>query len=115
MGSDYSLQGVAIGTVWNMDGGSRGQCLGVHDFLWPRDGLAVTSHLSFVLWLSGGLSCPCDLSHLPLPKLEPEPDEPNELKRLPLDPQLDAEPQPGLLSISFGSEPCDDEVRHSGT
>ena len=47
-------------------------------------------------------SCPLAWDHagdpsqdpLPLPDLEPEPDEPDELKELRLDPQLDTEPLP---------------------
>ena len=58
MGSEDSLRGVARGVEWNMGGGGRGRCSGVHDFLQPCDGLVLTPHLCFVLQLSDGLSCP---------------------------------------------------------
>ena len=66
VGSEDSLWGTAIGVEWNMGGGRRGWCAGVHDLLRSRDGLALVSCHCFTLRLSDGLSCPCDLSHLVL-------------------------------------------------
>ena len=66
VGSEDSLRGTAIGVEWNMGGGGRGRHSGVCDFLRLREGLALASRLCFVLRLSDGLSCLCDLSHLPL-------------------------------------------------
>ena len=66
MGSEDSLQGVAMGVEWNMGGGGRGRRSGVRDFLRLHDRLVLTPCLCFVLQLSDGLSHPCNLSRLPL-------------------------------------------------
>ena len=65
-GSEDNLWGMAKGVEWNMGGGSRGWRSGVCNFLRPRNGLALTPHLCFVLQVSNGLSCPHNLSCLPL-------------------------------------------------
>ena len=64
--SEDSLHNASRGVEWNMGGGSKGRSLGVRNFLWSHDGLVLLLHLCLFLWLSDGLSCPCDLSHLPL-------------------------------------------------